>query len=201
MVSYASGYKIDFVNKKITQTGMIDIKTDPPDSDIFIDGEKKGIGRVTAKNLEPKSYYIKVERNSYHSWSKKFELKGGEAVILNEVVLFKTNPKIEEFKSDANVNTFINLADTDNLTVSKGEIYQNGQLVTRLSDDIFGVCWYPNRYYIAFTSNNKLKIIEIDGTNLIDLLEKNSITPIIFINSGHSIIFENQNKIYKAEIR
>jgi hypothetical protein len=74
-------------------------------------------------------------------------------------------------------------------------------LVTRFATDPLGVSWYSDRRYMAFTQDNMLKIIGIDGTNIVDILKKNSDTPVVFVNSGKSVIYENDGKIYRAEIK
>lgn len=201
VITYASGYKIDLVNKKIKQTAMLDIQTKTKDSEIYLNNELKGSGSVLLRDLEPGTYEVKISEEGYHDWTKTVTLDPGEAETLNDIALFLVNPTIEEFSEDFDADSITKLADVDNLSASSGEIYQNGQLVTRLSTDVFGASWYPDRRYIAFTTNDRLNIIEIDGTNRIELLDKKSQSPVVFVNSGVSVIYESDGKIYRATIR
>lgn len=199
VVVYATGYKIDISNRTVSQTGMISVQAESG-TKILINDEERGQGKVTLRSIIPAAYTVKVEKTNYHTWEKTIEVSPGEAVILNDIVLFKTNPKIAEF--DGNSQSFLKeLPDTADLSSSTGEIYQNGAFVTRLQSDVSGVCWYPDRTYIAYTADNKLKLVAIDGSNTIELLDKKSTSPVLFINSGRSVIYDNDGKTYKADIR
>jgi len=200
IVCYAAGYKIDFVNREIKQTAMIDVQADDL-SEVMLDNKSVGFGRKILRDIEPGSYNIEVKKPGYYPWYRTVELSAGQASILNDVILFKQGISAEQFNSEVNSDSLTKLSDTDNITVSKGEIYQNGQFVTRLSSDVTGACWYTDRRYIAFTAGGKLNIIEIDGTNQVELLTKTSNSPAIFVNSGKSVIFENDNKILQAQIK
>lgn len=199
VITYASGYKIDITNRNISQVGMIVVQSDP-EAKIFLNDIEQGSGNATIRNLEKGNYNVVIKRDGYYNWQRSFELKGGEANIINDAILFKTDPEISEFKIEQ--SDFISsLSDTDSLTVVNNEIFQNSQFVTRLAKEIKGVCWYSDRRYIAYTYKDTLKIISIDGTNEVKLLEKKSDTPVVFINSGRSVIYESDGKVYRATIR
>lgn len=201
VITYAAGFKVDIVNRQIKQTAMLDVQTRIKDSKIFLNGEEKGVESMVARDLEPGTYEVKVSKEGYHDWIKKVDLRPGQAETLNDIALFLVEPKIEDFQSDMNSTLLTRLSDTDNLSTQSGELFQNGVFVTRLSSDIKSPSWYPDRKYIAFTADKKLKIIEIDGTNQVDLLPKDSDSPVVFVNSGVSVIFENEGKIRRATIR
>ena len=201
IVSYAAGYKIDFTNRQISQTGMIAVSVRVAQAEIFLDSKPVGKGSVTLRNLTPGNYSIRVAMDGYHDWTKNVSLDGQEAIFLSNIVLFTKNPKIEEYSSSVRQSIINDLSDTNGLSSQGGEIYANGRLVTRILGDVSGLCWYWDHQYIAFSANGKLQIIEIDGTNNIELLDHNDRTPVIFTNAGNSVIFENQNKIFKAQIR
>jgi len=197
-VTYAAGYKIDIKQRKVSQTGIISVQDDG--GKIYINGKFEGTNEITLRNLAAGEYLVEVKKDGYHPWSKSFELAPGEAKILNDIVQFKENPKVEEYKIETS-DFFQKLADTDNLQVNNGEIYQNGNFVTRFEKDVFGASWYPNRKYISFTYEGKLRIMDIDGNNNIEIVNKNSTSPAVFVNSGRTVVYENDGKIYRAEIR
>lgn len=199
IITYASGYKIDITNRNISQTGMVVVEADQ-ESTVYINDEAAGQGKQTLRNLEPGGYQVSVKKEGYYNWNKSFDLHPGEAKIFNGVILFKQQPIIEEYSIESK-DFFTKLADQDGLTVSNNEIYQNSNFVTRFSNDIKGVVWYPDRRYIAYTYDKKLKIIEIDGENEVSLLDKDSDSPAVFVNSGRYVIYEHNSKIYRASIR
>lgn len=201
VITYAAGYKVDIVNRKIKQTAMLDVQTRVKDSEIIVNGEAKGSGSVILRDLEPGKYEIIVKKEGYHSWEKTVELKPGQAETINDIALFLVNPSTEEFNIEIKPESISKLAETSDIKSLGGEIFQNGTLVTRVSTDATGACWYPNRRYIAFTTEDRLNIIEIDGTNRIELLEKKSGSPVVFVNSGVSVIYESDGKVYRSTIK
>lgn len=198
VITYASGYKVDITNRKLNQTGLISVTTD--NADVYLGDKLIGNGKITERDLTPGSYNITVKKEGYFDWNKEIELDPGQAEIINYIVLFKQNPEVKEYQVEQ-ADFLTKFTDTDGLQTTNNEIYQNSNFVTRFAKDVFGACWYPDRRYLAFTNDNKLKIIEIDGTNEISLFDKSSQTPVVFVNSGRVVIFENNSKIYQAQIR
>ena len=201
IIAYASGYKIDLISRNISATSLIEIQTGAHDAEIYLNNKFVGNGRATIRNLGPGRYEIKIKRNDYKEWSKTINLSAGQAEIFNDIVLFKENPRVEKFDFGADKEKLFKLSDTSMLRSNGGEIYQNDILVTRISSNVKGICWYTDPRYIAFTADNKLKIVQFDGTNMINLADKDSESPVVFVNSGKSVIFENKGEIYRAEIR
>jgi len=198
VLTYALGYKVDISNRNITQTAMIIIQSD--EANIYIDNKLVGFGRVVLRDLEPGHYKVKLTKTGYHDWQKQVDLLSGQAEIIDDDILFKNKISPAEYTEVS--SDFLNsFADTQNLSDKNNEIYQNYEYVTRFAKEATGVCWYSDRRYIAFTYEGKLKIIQTNGTNEIALLDKNSASPVVFINSGRSVIYENNGKIYKADIR
>ena len=199
IITYASGYKIDITNRNISQTGMIVVEA-PEDATVYLNDKEQGQGKLTLRNLEPNPYTVTIKEDGYSSWSKNLELDPGEAEIINDAILFKTSPDIEEYKVDQN-DFFKKLSESDGISVNNNEIYQNSNYITRFANDIKGVCWYSDRRYVAYTYDKKLKIIEIDGTNEVTLLDKDSDSPVVFLNSGRYVVYENNGKVYRAKIK
>jgi len=201
IVIYASGYEIDLSNREISQTSTLDIQSDTAETQIYINGKLEGSDRVVKARLPHGDFRVEISKKGYHSWVKKITLGLGQAVTIHGVILFSENPKIEEFSLGDDPDKITKIADTEDLFNSDGEIFQDNSLVTRFDADVSGLCWYPGKKYIAFTQNGKLKIMENDGSNLTEILDKTSSTPVVFANSGYSVIFENNGKTLRALIR
>ena len=198
VVTYASGYKVDITNRQVSQTGMIIVEAG--DSTVFLDDEPVGSGKVTLRSLNPDEYVIKVSKDGYFNWYQTVDLLPGEAEIINDVVMFKENPEIEEYKIE-DKEFFEKLSESDGLYSDGHEIYQNNNFVTRFSESLSGLTWYNDRRYISYTYQNKLKVMRIDGTNEFTLLEKNSSSPAVFVNSGRYVIYEHDGKVFRAKIK
>jgi len=103
VVLYSQGYRINFNpsdnGKIITQTGGLYLKTEPKQSEIYLDGKlaKKTdflFGSVLIDNLLPKEYKIEVKKTRFISWEKTLEIKEKEVQEVRNIVLF---PKDQNF--------------------------------------------------------------------------------------------------------
>jgi len=200
IVIYATGYQIDLTNKSLLPTSTLEIQSRDADAQIYIDDELAGSGHVVKRGLKADLYNVEVKKEGYHSWQKSVNLIAGQAEVISDIVLFSMQPKIEEYTLKDSTQSITEMADVYNLVNSNGEIYQDDTLITRFSDKVTGLCRYSTRY-IAFTQNKKLKIMDTNGTNLTEILDKDSDTPVVFVNSGKSVIYENGGKVYRALIR
>lgn len=202
IVTYAAGYTVDFKSKQISKTGLITVRSTTELSQIYVNSNKVGTKSVTLRNLEPGNYKIVVSKEGYQDWQKSIELKEQEAVLLDNIILFKKSPIIEEYTTGGvDVDNISTLADQDGLASNSGEIFINADMVTRFSGDVFGLSWYPAHKYVAFTLENKFYIMSVDGKNLCEIASKNSESPVIFTNSGKYVVFENNGKIFRSQIR
>jgi len=99
VVLYSQGYRFDFENKKLTQTGGIFLKALPKQAEIYIDegfSRKTDFffGSILIEELLPKKYNIKVKKEGYFEWEKNLEVKEKEVVEAKEIILF---PKDADF--------------------------------------------------------------------------------------------------------
>jgi len=97
VVFYSQGYRIDFENKKLTQTGGLFLKILPKQVEIYLDGKLKKktdffFGSVLIENLLPKKYQIKIVKEGYYPWEKILEIKEKEVTEVKNIVLFPKNP-------------------------------------------------------------------------------------------------------------
>lgn len=200
LILFATGYKIDFKNHKITQTGMIIVKTLDKDYQICIDGKFVKKEEAVVKNLTPGFYEVQIKKEGYQTFTENFYLNPGEAKIINNIVLFLENPIVEEFDGQTKI-PFEELSDTSNLLISDRELFVSDNFLTRFESRIQDASWYPNDRFIGITTNNRFRILDIDTLNEFSLFDKKSDTPVIFINSGKNVIFESEGNIFSAQIR
>jgi hypothetical protein len=201
VVTYSSGYIINLKQKSISPTSILEIKADPSDSEIYLENDKVGIGSAVLKNLEPKVYRFKVKKEGYNTFEKYISLEPSRVASFQDITLFMTKPDSAVVNKVVGPEALGQISDSTNIVSANDEIYVDGNFITRLSEPISGACWYPGKNYIAFTSAGKLKIMYKDGSNLIDLLDKTSGSPVIFINSGKSVLYDVSGAVYSSKIR
>ena len=104
LVFYSQGYRFDFSNKKIVQTGGLFFNVNPNGSKISIDQK---ISRKTSfifgssfiSGLMPKKYEIKIEKQDYHSWQKTLEVEEQKVTECKDIQLFLKNPEFSLLSS------------------------------------------------------------------------------------------------------
>ncbi|MDI6591372.1 MAG: hypothetical protein QME61_00290 [Patescibacteria group bacterium] len=97
VVFYSQGYRFDFENKKITQTGGIFLKVSPKQVEIYLNGKLKEetdffFGSALIEELSPKKYEVKIKKEGYHFWQKNLEIKEKQVTEAKNIVLIPENP-------------------------------------------------------------------------------------------------------------
>lgn len=92
IVLYSQGYRIDFENKKITQTGGLFLKISPKQADIYLNGKLSRktdffFGSALIENLLPKKYKLEIKKTGYQSWEKTLEVTKKEVTEAKNVIL------------------------------------------------------------------------------------------------------------------
>jgi len=201
IVTYAAGYTIDFKNRQVSKTGLINLTVRTPDTMVYLNKKFVGNGNMVLRSLEPGDFTVEIKKDGFHDWSKTINLHEQEAVSLSNIVLFLKDPIIEQYDPKLTEKTLSDMANFDAITVSGGEIFQNNYFLTRLSTDVYGASWYPDRKQIIFSSDGFLRVIDLDGSNMVELFKKDSRSYVTFASSGKYVIFENNGQTFRAQIR
>ena len=103
---YVQGYRIDFENKRLTQTGGLFIKTiTPKQAEVYLDNKLTAktdffFSSTLVENLLPRIYNIKVQKQGYYVWEKNLEVKEKQVAEARNIVLFPKNPGFELISTD-----------------------------------------------------------------------------------------------------
>lgn len=97
-IFYFQGYRFDFENKKLTQTGGFYIQAIPNSVEIYINEKltKKTsffLGFALIENLLPKKYKIRVEKEGFYPWEKELEIEKNKVTEAKYIILFPKNIK------------------------------------------------------------------------------------------------------------
>ena len=95
---YFQGYRFDFENKKITQTGGLFLTTIPKQTEVYLNEKFSNktdllFGSVLIENLLPKKYNIRIEKQGYSNWEKTLEIREKEVTEAKDIILFPKNPE------------------------------------------------------------------------------------------------------------
>lgn len=94
---YTQGYRLDWENRKLVETGGMDFGVRPLGVRVFIDGqfhqETNFLFRdIIIRNILPREYDVRIERESYTAWHKIVTV--GESIVTKfpDVRLFPQDP-------------------------------------------------------------------------------------------------------------
>lgn len=97
IIFFLRGINYDTKNHTYKETGILSIKTDPKNSQIYLSGIEKGTSPATLRFLTPDEYQVQIQKPDYQSWSKHITVKAGKVTYAssdpgNPVVLFLEHP-------------------------------------------------------------------------------------------------------------
>ncbi|MDO8655231.1 MAG: PEGA domain-containing protein, partial [bacterium] len=93
LILYSLGYRVDWRERKVAQTGGLYVKTEPANAVISINGkeEKKTdflFGELFLDNLLPGTYAVKIEKEGYKPWEKSLPVQEKQVTEAKNVMLF-----------------------------------------------------------------------------------------------------------------
>ncbi|MBZ1356190.1 MAG: hypothetical protein KY054_00225 [Candidatus Nealsonbacteria bacterium] len=213
-IFYSQGYRFDFQERKIVQTGGFYFRISPKSSEINISPANNKIiqkttdfffGTAFIKNLLPNRYNIEVKKNGYHSWRKSLEIREGFVTDIKNITLVPENPEFITLKSD--VNNFFPLPEKNSLILKIGNNLNIYDIRTGQERTIFSANEDIEIIDFNFSQRwNKLILHTDKGYYLIDITQ--SIEPslinvpqaaknlIMHPQNDRKIIFLNENNIF-----
>lgn len=209
LIFYSQGWRVNFNTFKIYKTGLLLFDSSPAPDQIYIgNNDFKGKKGFT-KNLLPGSYKIKANKSGYIEWSREIIIKPEMVSYFNNVILIKQNIISEELTDQSKID-FLNSPDTilvenakDRLAFNKYEIWTENRLITRFSEAISNVKWYPDMLHIVYQKGDEIRIIDNDGFNdsLLVKLSSKEQTRFQIGGRGQEIYYFDSGAYKKAVIK
>ena len=157
LVMYSIGYRLDWNNKSIVETGVISIDIQPKDAIVYISGVK--INKklpLQLTNRLPGTYELRIEKIGYKTWEKNIDVKSKQTTYIKDInllrdllpipVFSKDDRKISYIYPSASGNFLILIIDKNNskiielFNLQTKNIYQ----ISRLPENInYSVEWSP----------------------------------------------------------
>lgn len=154
LILYTAGYRYDFSQHRIKQTGVVSIDVYPRDVRVFINNTqiKKDVP-IRLTNRAPGTYHVRIERDGYKTWRQDITVDSNQTTYIKDITLFAdTLPVlIRELPEDASVsfspNNFYALVTTQSDTIFTTSLYtgatQEWTPVNR-STDKPTISWSPS---------------------------------------------------------
>lgn len=93
-VFYASGYRVNFSNFSIYQTGILVISSQPKGADVFLNDKKlRATTPIRFSTVAPGQYKLRIEKADYLPWSSQIRIAGKASTVISDLPLFYASPK------------------------------------------------------------------------------------------------------------
>ena len=93
VIGYSQGYRLDWQNKTIVQTGGLFLEPRPAPVEIYLNQKlaKKSsfvFQNVFLGNLIPKNYRLRIEKDNYYAWEKNLDISPKLVTAAKNITLF-----------------------------------------------------------------------------------------------------------------
>lgn len=209
LISYAMGYRINLKNYTIHKIGILSLNfTDHPDG-ITIDGKEYKNGNNFYIGISPGNYHVVAKKDDCYDWHSNRLIKSGLVNKQGKILFFEKDPEtIQTFEQEIidklNLpNTSLINNDKYGLKHNSYEIWLGDNLVTRYSERISGVRWFPGNNYISFQLSDQIRVIDKYGFNdtLLVQLKNPSTTKFDFKGNGRELYYRDGSNYQIAKIR
>jgi len=179
VVFYSQGYRFDFKNMKIVQTGGLFLKISPAGVILDIDQKLRKktnffFDSAFINGLIPKGYQITIQKTDYHIWNKALEIEEKQVTEAKNIILFPKNPKFNLVEK--NINSFFPAPD-------------NKKIIFKIQEE---TGWVLNSFNIQTKKQKKL----VSEEELKLLKENKKISQISFLN----LVWSDDSKRILIEI-
>ncbi len=220
VVFYYQGYRFDFGERKITQTGAFYFSVIPRNAKIYLDGQLKKktdfiFGSAFIENLLPKDYRVQIIKEGYFVWEKTLKIKKQQVTEAKNVVLFPD--RIELSTIDDGIKHFYISPDEKNIVFEKTnpvdksltsneadktdwtlELYNariKAKAILIKSDDFSKqTSGTPTPFETAKQPISYRLIFSLDSRNILLIVEQEKILRYSLIGLDSAIFFNNTGK-------
>ncbi|MDO8499437.1 MAG: PEGA domain-containing protein [bacterium] len=92
IIAYTGGYRYDWQNGLLKETGAISIDVEPPNATVYLNGAQlTNKIPIRLKNVVPQKYTIKITAPGYYDWVKDVEVGNKQTAYIKEIVLLQKN--------------------------------------------------------------------------------------------------------------
>jgi hypothetical protein len=92
IIMYTAGYRYDWRNGLLKETGAISIDIEPKNANVYLNGIKlQDKMPIRLNNIAPAKYNLRIAAPGYFDWMKEIEVKNKQTNYIKEIGLIKKN--------------------------------------------------------------------------------------------------------------
>lgn len=96
VILYTAGYRYDFKNGLLRETGSLSVDVEPAAARVSLDNlALPGTLPIRLKDITPNKYALKISAPGYYDWQKEIEIKNKQTAYIKDVILIrKSQPRL-----------------------------------------------------------------------------------------------------------
>src|SRR3989339_176500 len=96
---YTAGFRYDFAQGRVKETGVLNIDALPADSEVYLNDVKLNKRLpIYLPNRAPGTYHVKIVKTGYKMWEKDITIESKKTTYIKNVILFKESLPIQILK-------------------------------------------------------------------------------------------------------
>lgn len=217
IIMYTAGYRYDWANGLLKETGAISIDIEPPEANVFLNGIKlKETMPIRLNNIAPGRYNLSLSASGYYDWTKEIDVKNKQTVYIKEVSLIKKSKpqilisgNIQTFALSNDYKYLIYLTQKANNTEAWlwNTTNHSSVILARLNTlDPMTITWSKNSDYVTIANQNSpyKNLLFLDATSLLSLTNlstntTSSIEKYQWDPQGPLLYFSTKDKIFSYD--
>jgi len=101
ILSFSLSYKFNMRTLKFAKAGLIDLKTQPSNASVYLDGKLLNEKTpATINELLPGEYNIRLELDKHYPWLGEVAVEAGKVTRLDKIILFSLRPDIKQISQN-----------------------------------------------------------------------------------------------------
>lgn len=177
LLFYTAGYRLNPNKRVIERNGTLILDTTPGNARIFLNGqEHPDKTAATLQNVTPGTYQVKFERQGYHSWEKRLEVRAEQVTFANKIYLWRqSEPKLLAESSASLLSRahkkqrFIIAESTASSTAQSLLVFDNDSLSRRItlptSSSVTSIEWSASDDTVVASTNNDGYWVDVRSAN------------------------------------
>lgn len=210
VILYSAGYRFDFKNGLLLETGSLSIDVLPKTAVVYLDGIKiNQTLPIRLSNITPHKYALKISAPGYYDWEKQIEINKNKTTYIKEFILLKKN-KPQEISTDNTAEmdlsfsgrylAYVTSRNNSYQVVVKDEEGKNQDLVIRTSGEPT-LRWAPQYDYLAISvgqeSRNRMSVVDAIAGSVSEILSADPISKFLWGNTADpNLYYSTKNGIY-----
>jgi len=184
LILYSAGYRYDFQNGLLKETGIIDIDVEPANAIVYLNGIKISGGMpVKLTSLTPNKYNVRISAPNYFDWEKNVDVENKQTVYIKDIAMIKKDSPREIAEGKLNFLSLspdyhyliyqLNNADSSEIRLRDNNNASETTLLKSSEIKNISVNWAPQNSFFALNAEGKIYIFDAQNTDkTIDLSQK-----------------------------